>query len=115
MDTDSMGRADRRCRDRTLDNPLVLGPLWPLARKIRGGSMRLEPQRGDFVRVRSRRWLVEDEPAIDGLRALRLACVDDDALGETAEVLWDAEIDGEVLGEKGWASVARSRPKPVAG
>src|SRR5271169_2840841 len=72
-----------------------------------GGSMRLEPQRGDFVRVRSRRWLVEDEPAIDGLRALRLACVDDDAQGETAEILWDAEIDGEILGDEGWASVAR--------
>jgi hypothetical protein len=69
--------------------------------------MRLEPQRGDFVRVRSRRWLVEDEPAIDGLRALRLACVDDDAQGEVTEVLWDAEIDGEILGDEGWASVAR--------
>jgi hypothetical protein len=69
--------------------------------------MRLEPQRGDFVRVRSRRWLVEDEPAIDGLRVLRLACVDDDAQGEVAEVLWDAEIDGEIPGDEGWASVAR--------
>jgi hypothetical protein len=72
-----------------------------------GGSMRLEPQRGDFVRVRSRRWLVEDKPAIEGLKALRLACVDDDAQGETAEVLWDAELDGEILGDEGWASVAR--------
>jgi hypothetical protein len=26
------------------------------------------PQRGDFVRVRSRRWLVEDERPIDGLK-----------------------------------------------
>jgi superfamily II DNA or RNA helicase len=69
--------------------------------------MRLEPQRGDFVRVRSRRWLVEDKPAIEGLKALRLACVDDDAQGETAEVLWDAELDGEILGDEGWASVAR--------
>ena len=34
--------------------------------------MQLEPQRDDFVRVRSRRWLVEDEPSIDGLKALRL-------------------------------------------
>src|SRR5271155_3720934 len=75
-----------------------------------GGSMRLEPQRGDFVRVRSRRWLGEDEPAIDGLKALRLACVDDDAQGETAEVLWDAELDGEILGDEGWASVARPAP-----
>src|SRR6266850_7052108 len=65
------------------------------------------PQRGDFVRVRSRRWLVEDERPIDGLKTLRLACVDDDAQGEIAEVLWDAEIDGSVLGDEGWASVAK--------
>src|SRR6266446_211939 len=64
------------------------------------------PQRGDFVRVRSRRWLVEDERPLEGLKTLRLACVDDDAQGELAEVLWDAEIDGSVLGDEGWASVA---------
>jgi hypothetical protein len=33
------------------------------------------PQRNDFVRVRSRRWLVEEERAIGGLAILRLACV----------------------------------------
>jgi hypothetical protein len=64
------------------------------------------PQRGDFVRVRSRRWLVEDERPVDGLKTLCLACVDDDAQGEIAQVLWDAEIDGSVLGDEGWASVA---------
>jgi hypothetical protein len=66
------------------------------------------PQRGDFVRVRTRRWLVEDErSAGDGLTTLRLACVDDDAPGEVVEVLWDAELDGSVLKDEGWASVAR--------
>jgi hypothetical protein len=65
-----------------------------------------EPQRGDFVRVRSRRCLVEDERPIDGLKTLRLACVDDDGQGEIAEVLWDAEIDGSVLGDEGWGSAA---------
>jgi hypothetical protein len=58
------------------------------------------PQCGDFVRVRTRRWLVEGEgSAGDGLTTLRLACVDDDAQGETVEVLWDAELDGSVLRE----------------
>jgi hypothetical protein len=53
------------------------------------------PQRGDFVRVRTRRWLVEDERSVgNGLTALRLACVDDDAQGEMVEPLWDAELDG---------------------
>ena len=51
------------------------------------------PQRGDFVRVRTRRWLVEDErSAGDGLTALHLACVDDDAQGEVIEVLWDVRF-----------------------
>jgi hypothetical protein len=68
------------------------------------------PQRGDFVRVRTRRWLVEDERAADdGLTALRLACVDDDAQGEMVEILWDAELDGSVLEDEGWASEARDR------
>jgi hypothetical protein len=66
------------------------------------------PQCGDFVRVRTRRWLVEGEgSAGDGLTTLRLACVDDDAQGETVEVLWDAELDGSVLGDEGWAAVAK--------
>jgi hypothetical protein len=41
-------------------------------------------QRGDFVRMRSRRWLVEDERPIDGLKTLRLACVDGDSQGDTS-------------------------------
>ena len=66
------------------------------------------PHRGDFVRVRTQRWLVEDErSAGEGLTALRLACVDDDAQGEVVEVLWDAELDGSVLKDEGWASVAK--------
>jgi hypothetical protein len=70
--------------------------------------MEAGPQRGDFVRVRTRRWLVEDErSAGEGLTALRLACVDDDAQGEAVEVLWDAELDGSVLEDEGWASVAK--------
>ena len=45
------------------------------------------PQRGDFVRVRTRRWLVEDEHGVgDGLTALPLACIDDDAQGETVAI-----------------------------
>jgi hypothetical protein len=75
-----------------------------------GGEVRMPttPQRGDFVRVRTRRWLVEEErSAGDKLATLRLACVDDDAQGEVVEVLWDAELDGSVLKDEGWASVAK--------
>ena len=71
-------------------------------------KMPASPQSGDFVRVRTRRWLVEGEgSAGDGLTTLRLACVDDDAQGETVDVLWDAELDGSVLGDEGWATVAK--------
>jgi hypothetical protein len=71
-------------------------------------TLRTTPQTGDFVRVRTRRWLVEAErSAGEGLAALRLACVDDDAQGEVVEVLWDAELDGSILQDEGWASVAK--------
>src|ERR1700726_1988729 len=66
------------------------------------------PKRGDFVRVRTRRWLVEDErSAGDGLSPLRLSCIDDDAQGESVSVLWDAELDAEVLVDEGWAAVSK--------
>ena len=71
------------------------------------GSLSRIPQPGDFVRVRSRRWLVEDGQPVSGLSALRLACIDDDAQGESVAVLWDAELDAEVLVDEGWASVSK--------
>ena len=67
------------------------------------------PSVGSFVRVRGRRWLVEGERDLgSGLAALQLACVDDDAQGETTEVVWPAELDGALLGDEGWDAVARS-------
>jgi superfamily II DNA or RNA helicase len=67
------------------------------------------PQVGDFVRLRTRRWLVEGERlGNQGLRSLRLACVDDDAQGEVADILWDAELDAEVLRDDGWATLSQS-------
>jgi hypothetical protein len=70
-------------------------------------TMQASPQVGDFVRVRTRRWVEGEGSAGDGLTTIRLACVDDDAQGETIEVLWDAELDGSVLGDEGWATVAK--------
>jgi hypothetical protein len=67
------------------------------------------PKVGDFVRLRTRRWLVEGERlGNQGLRSLRLACVDDDAQGELADILWDAELDAEVLRDDGWATLSQS-------
>ncbi len=69
--------------------------------------LRVPPQAGDFVRVRSRRWLVEDGQPATGLDSVRLACIDDDAQGESVSVLWDAELDAEILVDEGWANVSK--------
>jgi hypothetical protein len=65
------------------------------------------PQVGDFVRVRLRRWLVEDGTPVSGLNSVRLACIDDDAQGEAVSVLWDAELDAEILADEGWSNVSK--------
>lgn len=70
-----------------------------------GGIM--APSIGQFVRVRARRWLVESGAQDPKFPVIRLACIDDDAAGETVEVLWDAELDAEVLGNEGWSQIAK--------
>jgi ERCC4-related helicase len=68
-------------------------------------------ERGDVVHVRSRRWLVEQvsEPTATWESPLvRLSCVEDDALGEQVQVLWDHELDARVEDtEKAWDLAAR--------
>lgn len=67
------------------------------------------PALGDLVRVRSRRWLVEEvvPSEIPGQSMLvRLACADDDAQGQALDVYWDYEIDRLVLEEEGWRDIA---------
>ena len=65
------------------------------------------PEVGQFVRVRSRRWLVEGGFDLEGLSAVKLACIDDDAQGEAVSVLWDTELDAEVLADEGWSNVSK--------
>jgi SNF2 family DNA or RNA helicase len=70
-------------------------------------AMKLEA--GQIIRVRSRQYLVEDvvaglSPQSDTL--VRLSCLDDDALGESLEVLWEREIDAEYIGATNWDLVA---------
>jgi superfamily II DNA or RNA helicase len=67
------------------------------------------PESDELVQVRSRRWLVEEviEPQTPGQTSLvRLACADDDAQGETIDVLWDYELDRRILEEEGWQDLA---------
>src|SRR5438552_1710480 len=62
------------------------------------------PEVGDLVRVRSRRWLVEEivrpeQPSHSPI--VRLACADDDAQGQSLDVFWDYELDRLIIEEEG--------------
>ena len=67
------------------------------------------PEPGEFVEVRGRRWLVEGRPMLDGMGAVRLACVDDDAQGEVVEVAWGVELDARRTEEDTWSTLAQNR------
>jgi superfamily II DNA or RNA helicase len=67
-------------------------------------TSRPQPRIGQFVSLRGRLWLVEAEPA-HPYEGHLLACVDDDAGGETIRVLWDAEIDARLRDEEAWDSL----------
>jgi hypothetical protein len=67
------------------------------------------PSLGGFVEVRGRPWLVESiEDKGGGLNAYRLACIADDAQGETLEVAWSAEISPRSLSDESWDSLGRN-------
>jgi SNF2 family DNA or RNA helicase len=66
------------------------------------------PDIGQVVRLRTRAYLVEDvekddtEPTV-----VRLACLDDDAQGQHIEVVWELELDTEILDETAWHSLGQ--------
>ncbi|MGB8698089.1 MAG: DISARM system SNF2-like helicase DrmD, partial [Thermosynechococcaceae cyanobacterium] len=67
----------------------------------------LEP--GQIIRVRSRQYLVEEvisSPVLLGDTRVRLACLEDDAQGDSLEVFWEREIDAQILEVSTWESVA---------
>lgn len=58
------------------------------------------PEQGQLVQVRSRHYVVldVDEHAVNGRvsRKVRLECLDDDALGDELEVVWEREVGATV-------------------
>ena len=63
------------------------------------------PATGQVVRCRTRTWLVEDvEPSPHGAR-VALACLDDDAQGDMLEVIWQLELDAEILDREAWKQI----------
>ena len=68
------------------------------------------PHAGQIARVRQRLYLVEsvvEPPRAADSRLVRLSCVDDDAQGQQIEVLWDREIDTEILRGEAWDQIAK--------
>lgn len=57
------------------------------------------PTAGQIVKLRERQYLVESvaPPAAGLFTPVSLACLEDDAQGERLEVLWEAELDREIL------------------
>jgi superfamily II DNA or RNA helicase len=71
-------------------------------------STQLTP--GRIARVRQRTYLIEE--VIPPRRAadstlVRLSCVDDDNQGQPLEVLWERELDPEVLTAEAWDEIAQ--------
>src|SRR5437867_4324009 len=73
-------------------------------------SSTLIPNPGQIARVRQRLYLVEQivpPPNAGDSTLVRLSCVDDDNQGQPLEVLWEREIDPEVLSGEAWESIAK--------
>ena len=76
----------------------------------------IPPRIGEIVRVRSRRYLVEDvsAPVESGDDTLiRLSCLEDDAEGEELQVLWERELDSARLDEADWSKLTRGEFDPT--
>ncbi|MGH7552349.1 MAG: DISARM system SNF2-like helicase DrmD, partial [Longimicrobiales bacterium] len=73
------------------------------------GLISVAPQPGQIVRVRQRLYLVEETtppPNAGDSTLVRMSCVDDDAQGQPLAVLWERELDPEVLRGEAWDRIA---------
>ncbi len=67
------------------------------------------PEAGAIVHVRQRLYLVEQVVPPTRPRdatLVRLSCVDDDAQGQSLDVLWENELDAEVRSAENWSQIA---------
>jgi hypothetical protein len=72
---------------------------------------KIPPQPGQIVRVRTRTYLtesVETSSLSHNDTSIRLACLDDDAQGEILEVVWELELDAEIVDKDSvWKSIGK--------
>src|ERR1700688_2956756 len=70
-----------------------------------------KPQPGDVVKVRARRHLVEEvvppERIGEQQTLVNLSCIDDDSQGTGLDVLWEREIDAEIIQESAWTDLGQ--------
>lgn len=79
--------------------------------------MSLIPQPGQLVHVRQRRSLVEDvtlPPIVGDATLVELAGVDDDTQGQPLQVLWEHELDAEILSGEAWTTLGQRGFDPPA-
>ena len=67
------------------------------------------PSIGDLVRIRTRTWLVEsvENPSPGQAGLVGLSCLDDDAQGDQLAVLWEIELDAQVLDAEAWKAIGQ--------
>ncbi len=66
------------------------------------------PAPGQVVRLRSRTYLAEavNRDDLNGT-IVSLVCLDDDAQGQPLEVVWEIELDAEILGSEAWKDIGK--------
>lgn len=72
------------------------------------GLISVSPEPGQIVRVRQRQYLVDEvvpPPEPHEQTLVRLSCLDDDAQGQPLEILWEKEVDPEILTGESWQSL----------
>src|SRR6266849_2012978 len=74
------------------------------------GSMTavVRPEVGSFLSLRGREWLVQDIDAATQPHVVRLACVSDDAQGESAEIILDAEVGAALIDTDQWSAIGKN-------
>lgn len=85
--------------------------MYPSPIVIRAVSIQnpVLPAAGAIVHVRQRLYLVEQvisAPRAGEATLVRLSCVDDDAQGQSLDVLWENELDAEIRTGENWAQIA---------